>query len=139
MPHRPCWKPLAPRSDKAGLDDRISLVHGLAEDLSPALFGTKDFDHVVFSYSLSMIPDWRGALRAGFAALAPNGQLHVVDFADLAGLGTPVKRALLAWLTVFHVTPRAEFLAELEAFAGNGGVLNLLFGRYAFIFSCGKR
>ena len=31
------------------------------------------FDHVLFSYSLSMIPDWRGALAAGFDALSPEG------------------------------------------------------------------
>ena len=34
----------------------------------------------MISYSLSMIPDWRGVLQAGLSRLAPGGRLHVVDF-----------------------------------------------------------
>lgn len=123
---------------RAGLDHRITLVAGLAEDLSPTQFGGESFENVLFSYSLSMIPDWRAALAAGFAALSPDGRLHVVDFGDLTGLGGLAERAMRAWLTLFHVTPRVEFLAALEGVAKNKGALTLLFGRYAFIFSSGK-
>jgi S-adenosylmethionine-diacylgycerolhomoserine-N-methlytransferase len=38
-------------------------------------------DCVIFSYSLSMIPDWQGALSNALAMLKPGGQLAVVDFA----------------------------------------------------------
>ncbi|HMF29388.1 MAG TPA: class I SAM-dependent methyltransferase, partial [Candidatus Cybelea sp.] len=49
---------------RAGLGSRIRLAHGYAEALSPRLFGeTKAFDLALFSYSLSMIPDWRQALH----------------------------------------------------------------------------
>jgi len=120
---------------RAGLETRITLVHGLAEALSPARFGVTHFDRVLFSYSLSMIPDWQGALAAGSAALAPGGSIHVVDFGDLTGLGPLGERAMRAWLALFHVTPRVEFLTQLEGVAGNRGVLTLLPGRYAFIFS----
>ncbi len=37
-------------------------------------------DCVIFSYSLSMIPDWRRALGNAFEMLACGGQLAVVDF-----------------------------------------------------------
>jgi len=123
---------------RAGLEHRIILKQGLAEDFTPAQFGVEGFENVLFSYSLSMIPDWRGALAAGSAALSPTGQLHVVDFGDLTGLGKLAERVMRGWLTLFHVTPRVEFLAALEQVAGERGHLTLLFGRYAFIFSHGK-
>lgn len=37
-------------------------------------------DCVIFSYSLTMIPDWRKALQNAQAMLKPDGQLLVVDF-----------------------------------------------------------
>lgn len=37
-------------------------------------------DAVYFSYSLTMIPDWRGALANALAMLKPGGVLGVVDF-----------------------------------------------------------
>jgi len=123
---------------RAGLERRVILRQGLAEDFTPAQFGVESFENVLFSYSLSMIPDWRGALAAGSAALAPSGRLHVVDFGDLTGLGKLAERAMRGWLTLFHVTPRVEFLSGLERVAGKNSHLTLLFGRYAFIFSQGK-
>jgi len=119
---------------RAGLENRIHLRHGLAEQLSPRSFGVQDFEHVLFSYSLSMVPDWRAALEAGVAALSASGRWYVVDFADFGGLGFIGKRALTIWLKTFHVTPRVEFLSALEGFSGAIGELALLGGRYAFIF-----
>ena len=120
---------------RAGLDHRIVLAQGLAEDLSPAQLGVGNFDRVLFSYSLSMIPDWKAALAAGFAALSPEGSLHVVDFGDLTGLGRFGRHVVRAWLGLFHVTPRVEFLAALEEVTRDQGDLTLLPGRYAFLFS----
>jgi S-adenosylmethionine-diacylgycerolhomoserine-N-methlytransferase len=37
-------------------------------------------DLVYFSYSLTMIPDWRGAIDNALSMLKPGGQLGVVDF-----------------------------------------------------------
>ena len=119
---------------RAGLQTRIQLAHGYAEDLSPAMFGQSEaFDACLFSYSLSMIPDWKQALRAACGALAPTGRIHVVDFGDLAGLGGAGRALLLAWLGLFHVTPRAELLHALEQSAS--GSLRLLPGRYAFVLA----
>ena len=122
---------------RAGLQDRISLAHGYAEALSPAMFGeTEAFDVCVFSYSLSMIPDWKQSLSAASAVLAPAGHIDIVDFGDLTGLGRAGRAILLGWLSLFHVTPRVELLHTLEAKAV--GSLRLLPGRYSFLLT-GKK
>lgn len=119
---------------EAGLQDRIMLKQGLAEELSARAFGLEGFDHVLFSYCLSMVPDWQGAIAAAVEVLSANGCWHVVDFADLTGLAVLARKALLAWLRHFHVTPRVEFLHKIEGLIGERGELTLLPGRYAFIF-----
>ena len=126
---------------RAGFSDRIVLVHGYAEQLSPGLFGeSQPFDCAIFSYSLSMIPDWRGAMRAANAGLAEDGRLHIVDFGDLAGLGRIGAGILRMWLRAFHVEPRSEILRTLE----NSGAMRaagqfwISPGRYAFVWSTGR-
>jgi S-adenosylmethionine-diacylgycerolhomoserine-N-methlytransferase len=123
---------------KAGLYGKIPLVVAYAENLSPALFGEAEtFDAAIFSYSLSMIPDWRAAIVAAAASLNADGRIHIVDFGDLEGLPRPFRRLLRAWLALFHVTPRAELLAVLEKLAAEDTNVNLqlLPGRYAFVLS----
>lgn len=123
---------------RAGLSERIALLHGYAEALAPALFGRLGgFDHVVFSYSLSMIPDWRRALAAANEALSPTGRLHIVDFGDLEGLGRAGKTMLRSWLRQFHVEPRVEILHFLEKARLEDGDAELWIspGRYAFLWN----
>jgi S-adenosylmethionine-diacylgycerolhomoserine-N-methlytransferase len=121
---------------KAGLESQISLAHGYAEALTPALFGRAEaFDEVVFSYSLSMIPDWEQALKAGAAASSSTGRIHIVDFGDLRNLPRPARSGLLGWLRLFHVEPRVELLATLEKVATRDTNLRVLPGRYAFLWT----
>jgi S-adenosylmethionine-diacylgycerolhomoserine-N-methlytransferase len=122
--------------ERAGLGDAVVLRHGYAEAVTPALFGREQaFDAIVFSYSLSMIPDWKQALRAAGDSLNPGGKIHVVDFGDLEGFG-PLRMALGWWLSLFHVAPREELLRTLEGKADSAGAnLRTLPGRYAFLFS----
>ncbi|HEX3429883.1 MAG TPA: class I SAM-dependent methyltransferase [Rhizomicrobium sp.] len=126
--------------NRAGLAGRILLRHGFAEALSPELFGeSPSFDSAIFSYSLSMIPDWRHALAAAGAALSDGGRLHIVDFGDFASMPRAAAAALRSWLRRFHVVPRGELLDALERAAPeSGGELRLYPGRYAFCWS-GKR
>jgi len=122
--------------ERAQLSDRVTLVYALAEDLSPGLFGRDEpFDHIIFSYSLSMIPDWRLALDRAAACVEPRGFVHVVDFGDLAGMWGIAARALRGWLNLFHVVPRDELLNWLEAgtVADSGCSLSVWPGRYAFV------
>jgi S-adenosylmethionine-diacylgycerolhomoserine-N-methlytransferase len=97
---------------RAGLSAQITLAHGYAEALAPGLFGlAESFDCAIFSYSLSMIPDWRRALAVASAA---GGRLHILDFGDFTGFGRLGASLLRLWLRQFHVTPRTELLQALE-------------------------
>jgi S-adenosylmethionine-diacylgycerolhomoserine-N-methlytransferase len=117
---------------RAGLSRQITLAYGFAESLSPELFGeNRGFDAAIFSYSLSMIPDWRRALCAARAALSPEGRIHIVDFGDFGGLPRAAAAGLRLWLAKFHVTPRSELLRAFES-APSKNHLHIYAGRYAF-------
>jgi S-adenosylmethionine-diacylgycerolhomoserine-N-methlytransferase len=127
---------------RAGLSQRIALKHGLAEDVTPAFFGIdRPFDHAIFSYSLSMIPDWRGALATAASSLREDGRVHVVDFGDQRTFWPIARRALRGWLALFHVAPRDELLGALETTNSNqeGYALHVLPGRYAFVLKIAPR
>ena len=96
------------KSARAALGEEARLGEGDACAFEPqALLGETAFERIVLSYSLSMIPDWEGALDHAAGLLAPGGALHIVDFGDLTGLPRPLAAALRAWLAQFHVEPRA--------------------------------
>ncbi len=108
---------------KAGLAGKIMLAQGDATAFdAQALFGVARFDRIFQSYTLSMIPDWQGALREGAAKLAPGGRLDIVDFGQQERLPGPFKAALFAWLASFDVTPRAELPAALDDIAAQRGL-----------------
>ncbi|UVO55813.1 class I SAM-dependent methyltransferase [Sphingomonas sp. SUN039] len=101
---------------RAGLSDRIVLQQADATDFdAAALFGAATFDRVLFSYTLSMIPDWQAALRQG--ASVTGGALHLIDFGQFERLPGWFGRGMKAWLTKFDVEPRAglfDFLKSLD-------------------------
>jgi len=108
---------------RAGLRGRIGLARGDATAFDPqALFGVARFDRVFMSYTLSMIPDWQGALRQAAALLAPGGSLHVVDFGQQERLPRWWKRFLFGWVAMYEVTPRADLQAVLAALAVDAGL-----------------
>ena len=103
-----------------GMTNRIRVAHGDGTAFDPqALFGLASFDHVMVSYSLSMIPDWRGVLQAASSRLAPGGRLHVVDFGDQKRLPGIARALLRRWLAMFDVTPRDDLEAVLAAMAAS--------------------
>ncbi|HKX07193.1 MAG TPA: class I SAM-dependent methyltransferase, partial [Stellaceae bacterium] len=69
---------------RAGLAGRIRIERCLADELDPAgTFGLDaPFDAVLFSYTLSMIADWRRAVDRATEVLKPAGLLAVVDFSE---------------------------------------------------------
>jgi S-adenosylmethionine-diacylgycerolhomoserine-N-methlytransferase len=85
------------------------------------IFGTPQFDRIILSYSVSMIPDWQAALETAARQLAPGGELHVVDFGDQAGLPRWFRTLLRRWLAKFHVTPRLDLPAALTRIAERQG------------------
>jgi len=114
---------------RAGLNGQVRVAHGDATAFDPKrLFGIPRFDHVMISYSLSMIPDWRRVLRAAANHLKPGGRLHVVDFGGQERLPAIARALLRRWLAMFDVTPRDDLEHELSALAGGAGA-NLRFER----------
>jgi S-adenosylmethionine-diacylgycerolhomoserine-N-methlytransferase len=105
---------------RRGLSSRVRVAHGDATAFDPQmLFGVSAFDHVMISYSLSMIPNWTGVLEAAIARLKPGGRLHIVDFGQQERLPGMVRTLLLRWLKLFDVTPRDEMQSVLSAMAGS--------------------
>ncbi len=107
---------------RAGLSSRVAIARADATAFDPeGLFGRMQFERVMISYALSMIPPWREALAQALDVVAPGGSLHLVDFGDCSGLPGPFKTALRRWLAAFDVTPRddlGETLAALSAARG---------------------
>ncbi|OYY79744.1 MAG: SAM-dependent methyltransferase [Sphingomonas sp. 28-62-20] len=102
----------------AGLNDRITLAQGDATAFdAPALFGVAAFDRIFQSYTLSMIPDWQGALREGAGKLAPGGRLDIVDFGQQERLPGAFRSMLFAWLARFDVEPRQALPEALDQIA----------------------
>lgn len=100
------------------LTQRIRVAHGDGTAFNPQVsFGIAQFDRVMISYSLSMIPDWRLVLRAAAGRLKPGGRLHIVDFGNQERLPGIARTLLERWLTLFGVTPRGELECQLSVMA----------------------
>lgn len=103
---------------KAGLQDRITVAQADATAFDPhGLFGIASFDRIFQSYTLSMIPNWQGAIAEAVRHLAAGGELHIVDFGQQEGLPRWWKPVLMAWLDRFDVEPRDHLRQSLEALA----------------------
>ncbi|MCB0354061.1 MAG: methyltransferase domain-containing protein [Bdellovibrionales bacterium] len=102
--------------ERAKLPSPITLEFGLAETFDPtqSSFRSSSFDKVFFSYSLSMIPDWKGALLNALRLLRPGGVLFIVDFWDQSGYPVWFQRLLRWWLSLFHVEFKPEHLLFLD-------------------------
>lgn len=108
------------------LTKRIRVAHGDATAFNPQVaFGIARFDHVMISYSLSMIPDWRHVLQAAASRLKPGGSLHIVDFGNQERLPGIARTLLRQWLALFGVTPRDDLARELSAIARTGADLKV--------------
>ncbi len=127
--------------DKAGLADRISVAQADATDFNPhSVFGIAAFDRVFISYALSMIPPWQQAFAHAATLVAAGGSLHLVDFGDGADLPGWFRKALLAWLDMFHVTPRTNLATEVAHLSSLRGLphrFTALYGGYAALAQIG--
>lgn len=128
---------------RAGLAKRIRVAQGDATDFDPnALFRTDTFDRIFQSYTLSMIPDWQGAMREAVHRLSAHGSLHIVDFGQQEDLPRWWRAALLGWLAHFHVEPRAmlvEAAREVANDAGGQVSVTRLYRGYAWSLRIDKR
>jgi S-adenosylmethionine-diacylgycerolhomoserine-N-methlytransferase len=124
---------------RSGLSDRVHLRHGLAQELDHAAFGQdRRFDAVLFSYSLSMIPGWRGAVDRARLQLGPAGMIAVVDFWDQRDLPRWFRKLLGQWLALFSVRPDRRLVPFFECLAASEDAdlsLRPVFGRYALMLT----
>ena len=108
---------------RKGLADKMTLRQADASTFdTQALFGLESVDRVFMSYTLSMIPDWVGAIERGAGQLAAGGSLHIVDFGQYERLPRFLKRLHFKSLNDFHVDPRREMPAVLKRVAEEHGL-----------------
>jgi S-adenosylmethionine-diacylgycerolhomoserine-N-methlytransferase len=107
---------------RAGLTRQVRVAHGDGTRFdSRMLFGIPRFDHVMISYSLSMIPDWLRVLEGAANRIRPGGRLHVVDFGGQESLPGIARTLLRRWLTMFDVSPRDDLESVLSVMATTSG------------------
>lgn len=116
----------------------IVLRQGLAEQLDARRTFGRDapFDTIFFSYCLSMVPTWPGAIEAALANLRPGGELLIVDFWDQKDLPGLFAAALKRWLALFHVHYRPEVHEALVDLGRSGRAevrVESVARRYAYI------
>jgi S-adenosylmethionine-diacylgycerolhomoserine-N-methlytransferase len=106
----------------ADIENRTRIAQADAALFDPRKhFGRDTFDRIYFSYVLSMIPSWQMTIANAASILSPGGELHVVDFGDLRDLPGWTRSALYAWLSWYHVTPRATLFHACADIARDHG------------------
>lgn len=128
---------------RAGMTRRVTVARADATGFDPnALFRINSFDRIFQSYTLSMIPDWRGAIREAASHLSTHGSLHIVDFGQQEDMPEWFRRALFTWLARFHVEPRAMLIEAAREVANDAGArlaATRLYRGYAWALRLDKR
>lgn len=90
----------AAKVDRAGWRNVRLMVADAArlevESVTGPAVGPAGFDAVIFTYVLSLIPDWQAAYRRGTELLAPGGRVAVVDMRRPTGAARPLTPVALA-------------------------------------------
>lgn len=122
---------------RSHLVGRVELRFCLAEQMHPLhTFGIEGgFDHIFFSYALSMMPTWDQALDASLEHLNPDGVVHIVDFWDQGGFPTFAGNFLKGFLAKFHVQHRPELMDRLMQLRNEGWQVDIRehWNRYAYL------
>ncbi|MFM9903092.1 MAG: class I SAM-dependent methyltransferase [Pyrinomonadaceae bacterium] len=101
----------------------------------------KPFDHIFFSYAISMIPPWKESITNALANVRPGGTVHIVDFYDQKRLPAWFRSLLRTWLRQFHVQFWDDLIPFLEDIDKQGIAaleMTAVARRYAFIASLHK-
>ncbi|PLX30216.1 MAG: SAM-dependent methyltransferase [Alphaproteobacteria bacterium] len=95
-------------------DTHLHFICEAAENFDAEKNYFPKFEAAFCSYSLSMIPDTEGALKAIWNNLANNGSLYIIDFHDFKGLPLMIRKLHDHWLNFFHVSYREQTFEKLE-------------------------
>lgn len=104
----------------AGLEDRITLMHGDALRLPPLPLPGGKAERILMSYVLSMVPDWKQALDVAIDMLQVGGVLSIVDFGNFGKLPGPAARLCIDCLTRHDAPPCLSLPDELKSRADAG-------------------
>jgi ubiquinone/menaquinone biosynthesis C-methylase UbiE len=96
----------------------------------------REFDAVIFAFSLTLIPDFEGALCRAVEHLRAGGRLVVHDFSTFAAWG-PVGVVPRAWLRMCHVRVDRPYIAVVERLCTGTSVCHGA-GGYTFTLVAGK-
>ena len=117
------------RIKKLRLEDQICLYTGLAEEY----YFNKQFDILVFSYSLSMVADYKKALNNALEHVSDDGVIYVLDFGNFENFPNLIKKLMYKFLKIFSVYPGKN---ELFSFLKRNNVFyetRDIAGGYSFI------
>jgi S-adenosylmethionine-diacylgycerolhomoserine-N-methlytransferase len=127
---------------RARCEQRVTIRFELAEALEwrEAEDGTHP-EVILFSYSLSMIPEWKRALARAYELLPAGGRLIVLDFWDQHTYPGVLRLAIQKWLALFSVKFKPEHLAALKALRSQGAIVHFtpIGGSYAYRVEVKKR
>lgn len=97
---------------------KIKVAQGYAQSFNPEkIFDVTQFDKIVFSYALSIIPPWRESIDHALNLLKPGGEIHIVDFGSQNGMPRLFRKLLFWWLSMFHVYYKPEIENYLQRLA----------------------
>lgn len=130
-------KTASAKAARAGVGERIITMAGDAETFDACRsFQLHRFQRIMFSYSLSMVPDWQRALTNALDQLADDGSLHIVDFGEMEHWPGFARNAMQKWLARFHVAPPADMSETIKSLAAERGLTTsarTLAGGYAVL------
>ncbi|MEP7037591.1 MAG: L-histidine N(alpha)-methyltransferase [Acidobacteriota bacterium] len=118
--------------------ENITLKNVLAGDFNyqKTFELTEPFDTIYFSYSITMIPNWKEAIANALENLKSKRSFYIVDFYDQRDLSAPFRKVLQSWLKMFDVIYPKDLMPHLESLERlSSGKLSVtsIYKSYAFI------
>ena len=130
---RPMLRRAAPKAER--LNKRKAAQVDLVQADAAALpLPAERFNAVLFSYSLTMIPDWTRAIDEAIRVLQPGGRVASLDFSDARRWPPGLRHGLVGWLQAHGVYTRRDFAAEFAARGASQNVREIsILGHYVRI------